>query len=78
MDHWWNDSDRGKPKYWEKILSQQHFLLDYFILFGYSVSRQSLVGQALLIIEALLSHSGTPWSVALLWTTDQLVAETST
>jgi len=21
MEHWWYDSDRGKPKYWEKTLS---------------------------------------------------------
>ena len=22
MEHWWNDSDRGKLKYWERNLSQ--------------------------------------------------------
>jgi hypothetical protein len=21
-EHWWNDTDRGKPRYWEKNLSQ--------------------------------------------------------
>jgi hypothetical protein len=26
MEHWWNDTDRGKLKYWEKILSQCHFV----------------------------------------------------
>ena len=25
-DHWWNDTDREKPKYSEKNLSQFHFL----------------------------------------------------
>jgi len=24
MEHWWNDADRGKPKYWEKILPHCH------------------------------------------------------
>jgi hypothetical protein len=37
-----------------------------------------LVGQGFLIIEASLSHSGTPQSVGLLWISDQPVAETST
>jgi hypothetical protein len=22
MEHWWNETDRGKPSYWEKKLSQ--------------------------------------------------------
>jgi hypothetical protein len=22
MEHWWNDTDRAKPKYWEKNCSQ--------------------------------------------------------
>jgi len=26
MEHWWNDNDRKKPKYWEKSLSQCHFV----------------------------------------------------
>jgi hypothetical protein len=21
MEHWWNDTDRGNPKYWEKKMS---------------------------------------------------------
>jgi hypothetical protein len=37
-----------------------------------------LVGQGLLIIEASRSHSDTPHSVGLLWTSDQPDAETST
>jgi len=36
------------------------------------------VGQGLLIIEASRSHSDTPHSVGLLWTSDQPVAENST
>jgi hypothetical protein len=34
-------------------------------------------GQGLLIIEASQSHSDTPQSLGILWTSDQLVAETS-
>jgi hypothetical protein len=26
MEHWWNDSDRGKLKYWGKKLSHCHFV----------------------------------------------------
>jgi hypothetical protein len=26
MEQWWNDTDRGKPKYWEKTLSQCDFV----------------------------------------------------
>jgi len=25
MEHWWNGTDRGKLKYWERSLSQCHF-----------------------------------------------------
>jgi hypothetical protein len=25
MKHWWNDSDRGKLRYWERNMSQCHF-----------------------------------------------------
>jgi hypothetical protein len=25
MEHWWNDIDRGKPKYSEKFLPKCHF-----------------------------------------------------
>jgi len=24
MEHWWNDTDGGKLKYWEKTLSRRH------------------------------------------------------
>jgi hypothetical protein len=40
--------------------------------------QQPLVGQGLFIIEASRSHSDTPHSVGLLWTSDQPDAETST
>jgi hypothetical protein len=36
------------------------------------------VGQDLLNVEASRSHSGTPHSVGLLWTSDRTDAETST
>jgi len=26
MEHWWNDTGRGKLKYWERNLSQCHFV----------------------------------------------------
>jgi len=42
------------------------------------MEQQPLVSQDLLIIEASRSHSGTPHSVGLLWTSDQPVAETAT
>ena len=44
----------------------------------FSMARQPLWGLGRLIIEALRSHSDTPDTVGLLWTSDQLVAETST
>ena len=42
------------------------------------IVQQIPVSQGLLIIEASRSHSDTPHSVELLWTSDQPVAETST
>jgi len=39
--------------------------------------QQSIVEQVLLIMEDLQSQSDTPHLVELLWTSDQLVAETS-
>ena len=40
------------------------------------MAQQPPVGQGLLIQEDSLSHSDIPQSVGLLWTSDQLVAET--
>jgi len=42
------------------------------------MAQQPLVGQGFLIIEASRSHSDTPQSVGLLWTSDGLESETST
>ena len=42
------------------------------------MAQQPLFGQDLLIIEASLSHSDTPHSIGLLWTSDQTDAEIST
>ena len=40
------------------------------------MAQQPPVGEGLLIIEALRSHSDTLQSVGILWTSDQPVAET--
>ena len=42
------------------------------------LAQQPLVGQGLLTIEASRLHSGTPYTVGLLWTNDQPDTETST
>jgi hypothetical protein len=42
------------------------------------MTQQPLVGQGLLIIEPSPSHSDTPHSVGLLWTSDQPNAEACT
>jgi hypothetical protein len=42
------------------------------------MAEQPLVGLGFLIVEVLRSHSDTPHSVGLLWTSDRPVAETST
>jgi hypothetical protein len=47
-------------------------------IFFPSMAQQTLLGQGLLIIEVSRSHSDTPHSVGLLWTSDQPDAETST
>jgi hypothetical protein len=44
----------------------------------FTMAQQPPVGQDLIIIKDSRSHSDTPQSVGLLWTSDQLVAETST
>jgi hypothetical protein len=44
----------------------------------FPMARQPLGGLGRLIIEASRSHTDTPHSVGLLWTSDQLVSETST
>jgi hypothetical protein len=42
------------------------------------MTQQPLVGNGLLLVEASRSHSHTPHSVGILWTSDHRVAETST
>jgi len=42
------------------------------------MAQQPPTGQGFLFIEASRSHSDTPHTVGLLWTSDQPVAETST
>jgi len=49
-----------------------------YIIFFFPMTQQPPVGQDLFIVEDSLSHSDTPHSVGLLWTSDQPVAETST
>jgi hypothetical protein len=44
----------------------------------FPMAQQPLEGQGLLVIEVSPSHSATPHSVGLLWTSDQPDAETST
>ena len=44
----------------------------------FPTARQPPVGQGLLIIKSSRSHSDTPHSVGLLWTSDQPDAEVST
>jgi len=50
--------------------------LNVHCLSCFTTAQQSLVGQDPLIIEASRSHSDTPHSVGLLWTSDQPNAET--
>ena len=49
-----------------------------YIYVFFTMSQQPPVDQGLLIVEYSRSHSDTPHSVGLLWTSDQPVAETST
>jgi hypothetical protein len=50
------------------------FVVCLFCLF---LAQQSPVSQSLLIEEVSRSHNDAPQTVGLLWTSDQLVAETS-
>jgi hypothetical protein len=56
--------------------------LDTLVLFSlkgiiYSMARQPIVGQGLLIVKASRSHSETSHSIGLLWTSDQPDADTA-
>jgi hypothetical protein len=48
------------------------------MIYIFSMTQQTLVGQDLLTVEASRSTADTTLSVGLLWMSDQLVAETST
>jgi len=61
-----------KTAFWE------YDLMIYIYIYIFFVGQQPPVGQSLLIIEASRSHSDTPQSVGLLWTSDQPYAKTST
>jgi hypothetical protein len=56
------------------VSTQRHQRAGFF----HPLAQQPLLGQGLVIIETSRSHSDTPRSVGLLWTSDQLDAETST
>jgi hypothetical protein len=57
---------------------QCHALRSEQVFIFFLVVQQPLVGQGLLINRASRSHSDTPHSVVLLWTSDQPDAEVST
>jgi len=61
-------------KYLGEILYGRHTLLINFS----PMAQQPLVSQGFLITQASRSHSDTPHSVGLLWTSDQPDAENST
>ena len=63
--------DRNKASPW-------HVLFFRLLHFNHYHGATAAVGQGPFIIEDSWSHSDTPHSVRLLWTSDQLVAETST
>jgi len=56
------------------LAAEENEICIYFISF---MAQQPIVGQGLPIIEASRSHSDTPQSVGLLWTSDQPDAQTS-
>jgi hypothetical protein len=54
-----------------------HYKIVLGIFFFFSHGTTALTGKGLLIFAASRSHSDTPFSVGLLWTSDQPDAETS-
>ena len=56
------------------LMARMLALIPYF----FSVALRRNAGHDLLILEVSRSHTTTHQSVGLLWTSDQLVAETST
>jgi hypothetical protein len=66
----------SKPAHQTVTYIQWHIPDVVFIFFA--VALQPNAGHGLLILEVPRSHNDAPQSVGLLWTSDQLVAETST
>jgi len=62
----------------EGLLLMLNLHFSRYVLDLFTMAQQPPVGQDLFIIEDSWSHSNTPHSVRLLWTSDQPVAETST
>ena len=60
-----------KATYWAALAARP-------VAFVFTMVQQPGVGQGLLISEVSPSHSDTPHSVGLLWTSDRPDAETST
>ena len=61
----------------KQILSKD--LLNRIFIYFFSVALRPNAGHGLLILEVFyIIHNDAPQSVGLLWTSDQLVAETST
>ena len=72
---------------WNRLGSEGCTLIFYFIrymswcvknIFLFTMAQRPPVGQGLLIIEDSWSHSDTPHTVWLLWTSDRPVVQTST
>jgi hypothetical protein len=68
-NRWWRDKRAGGRSQLPAVLVPAFFFF---------MAQQPLVGQGFLIIEAARSHSDTPHTVGLLWTSDQLNAGIST
>jgi hypothetical protein len=63
---------------YSSIARSNSVLLFCYLINFFPMAQQPLVGQGLLIIEASRSHSDTPQSVRLLWTSDQADTQSST
>jgi hypothetical protein len=61
----------------ESFRREEEGRIDFIIIFS-PMARQPTVGQGLLVVEASRSHSNTPHSAGLFWTSHSPDAETST
>jgi hypothetical protein len=66
----------SKPHYHISIACTVH--IRFWFISSSSHGSAAVVGLGLLVVEASRSHSDTPQSVGLLWTSDQPDSETST